>query len=76
MMLQTQSSQTMKKMKLQYLRSLLFDLFEILQAVIVLDLNKGILLDFKLWCYGNQNQKNCLLLEKQSLLFIKSVFKK
>ena len=30
---QTQYCQTMKKMKVQYLRSLLFDLFEILQAV-------------------------------------------
>ena len=30
---QTQCCKTMKKMKVQYLRSLLFDLFETLQAV-------------------------------------------
>ena len=30
---QTQSCKTLKKMKVQYLMSLLFDLFEILQAV-------------------------------------------
>ena len=41
-----------EKMKVQYLRSLLFDLFEIFQ---LLKLSKGILLDFNFSWYGNQN---------------------
>ena len=53
-----------EKMKVQYLRSLLFDLFETLQAVAVLELGKGISLHFKFHCYGNQNQ-NCLLLKNE-----------
>ena len=54
-----------EKMKVQYtyLRSLLFDLFETLQA----ELGNGILLYFKFCCYGNQNQNYCLLLKKQKV---------
>ena len=33
----------------------------------LLELSKGILLDFKFRCYGNQNQNNCLLLKKQKV---------
>ena len=50
--------QNNEKMRLQYLRSLLFDLFAICR---LLELSKGILLDFKFPCYGNQNQSNFLL---------------
>ena len=64
-----------EKLKVQYLRSLLFDLFEILQAV---ELGKGILLHFKFCCYGNQNQNYCLLLKKQKVYCEKTIvfFKK
>ena len=50
-----------EKMKVQYLRSLLFDLFETLQAVRTWQRN------FKFCCYGNQNQAYCLLLKKQKV---------
>ena len=62
-----------EKMKVQYLSSLLFDLFEILQAVKPL---QGISLNLKFRCYGNQNQKNCLLLKNRSLLFKQKCFSK
>ena len=44
--------QDIEKMKVQYLLSLLFDLFEILQAV------KLISFDFKFRFYGNSNENN------------------
>ena len=50
---QTQYCKTMKKMKVQYLRSLLFDFLKLCR---LLELGKGILLHFKFCCYGNQNQ--------------------
>ena len=49
-----------EKMKEQYLRSLLFDLFETLQAIRI---GKGISLHFKFRCHGNQNQNHCPLLK-------------
>ena len=56
-----------EKMKVQYLRSFLFDLFETLQ---VIRAGKGISFDFKFRCYGNKNQNDCLLFEKtKGLLF-------
>ena len=45
--------QDIEKMKVQYLISLLFDLFEIL-----LEVNKWVSLDFKFRCYGNSNENN------------------
>ena len=51
-------------MKVQYLRSLLFDLFETLQAVRTW---QNISLHFKFCCYGNQNENYCLLLKKQKV---------
>ena len=51
-------------MKVQYLRSLLFDLFETLQ---LLQLSKGISLHFKFGWNGNQNQNDFLLLEEQKV---------
>ena len=53
-----------EKMKVQYLRSLLFDSFETLQPD---RLSKGISLDFKFRCYVNQNQNDCPLLKKQKV---------
>ena len=53
-----------EKMKVQYLRSLLFDLFETLR---LLELGKGILLHFKFCCYGNQNQNYFILLKTQKV---------
>ena len=53
-----------EKMKVQYLRSLLFDLFETLQPVRAW---QGISLHFKFCCYGNQNQNYHLLLKKQKV---------
>ena len=50
------------KMKEQYLRSLLFYLFETLQAV---RLGKGISLHFNFRCHGNQNQNDCPLLKNK-----------
>ena len=35
--------------------------------LICLKLSKRISLDFKFRCYGNQNQNDCLLLEKQKV---------
>ena len=49
--------QDIEKMKVQYLMSLLFDLFEILQAVRSEKTNS---LDFKFRCYGNSNENNYL----------------
>ena len=51
-----------EEMKVQYLRSLLLDLFEILQAVRTWQRNFA---SFQICCYGNQNQNYCLLLKKQ-----------
>ena len=45
----------MEKMKVQYFMSLLFDLFEILQAVRSEQTNS---LGFKFRCYGNSNENN------------------
>ena len=53
-----------EKMKVQCLRSLLFDLFETLQAVRTWQRNFA---SFQCRCYGNQNQNCCLLLKKQKL---------
>ena len=47
--------QDIETMKVQYLISLLLDLFEILQTVRV---NKWVSLDFKFRCYGNSNENN------------------
>ena len=51
-------------MKMEYLKSLLFDLFETLHAV---ELGEGISLHFKFCCYGNQNQNYHLLLKKEKV---------
>ena len=53
-----------EKMKVEYLRSFLSDLFETLQ---VIRTGKGISFDFKFRCYGNKNQNDCLLFEKQQV---------
>ena len=53
-----------EKMKVQHLRSLLFDLFETLQTVRIW---QKISLLFKLRCHGNQNQNYCLLLKEQKV---------
>ena len=53
-----------EKLKVQYLRSLLFDLFETLQAVRTWQRNFASL---QICCYGNQNQNYCLLLKKQKV---------
>ena len=53
-----------EKMKVQYLKSLLFALFETLQAVRTWQRNFA---SFKFCCYGNQNQNYCLLLRKQKV---------
>ena len=50
-----------EKMKVQYLKSLLFDLLEILQAVRT---QQKISLEYNFRCYSNQNQNDCLLLKK------------
>ena len=55
-----------EKMKVEYLRSLLFDLFETLQAVRTWQKNFA---SFQICCYGNQNQNYCLLLKTKDLLF-------
>ena len=69
----TQCCKTMK-MKVQYLRSLLFDLFETLQAVRTWQRNFA---SFKFRCHGNQNQNYCLLLKsKRSIVQAKVMFKK
>ena len=47
--------QDIGKMKVQYLMSLLFDLFEIWQAVRSEQMNFA---DFKFRCYGNSNENN------------------
>ena len=54
--------QNNEKMKVKYLKSLLFDLFETFR---MLELGKGILLHFKFCCCGNQNQNYCLLLKNK-----------
>ena len=51
-----------EKMKVQYLRSFLFDLFKTLQAVRTW---QRISLHFKFRYYGNQNQNYCLLLKNK-----------
>ena len=53
-----------EKMKVQYLRSFLFDLFETLQAVRTWQRNFA---SFQIRCYGTQNQNCCLLLKKQNV---------
>ena len=63
-----------EKMKVQYLRSLLFDCLKLCR---LLELGKGISLHFKFCCYGNQNQNYCLLLKnKRSIVKAKVMFKK
>ena len=47
--------QDIEKIKVQYFKSLLFVLFEILKAVKV---NKRISLHFKFCCYGQSNENN------------------
>ena len=47
--------QDIEKIKVQYFKSLLFVLFEVLKAVKV---NKQISLDFKFCCYGQSNENN------------------
>ena len=47
--------QDIEKMKVEYLKTLLFDLFEIRR---LLEVNKQISLDFKFRCYGNSNENN------------------
>ena len=47
--------QDIVKMRVQYLRSLLFDSFEILQTVRIKQRN---LLDLKFRCYGNLDENN------------------
>ena len=54
-----------EKMKVQYLSSLLFVLFETLQAFRTQE--RILSLDFKFRCYSNQNQNYCLLLKKQKV---------
>ena len=54
------------KTKVQYLRSLSFDLFPILQ---ILELSKGISLDFKFSCFGIYNKNNKPLSKNKRLLF-------
>ena len=49
--------QDIEKIKVQYLMSLLFDLFEILQAV----RSERISLDFKFLCYGNSKENKASL---------------
>ena len=53
-----------EKMKVEYLRSLLSELFETLQAVRTWQRNFA---SFQIFCYGNQNQNYCLLLKKQKV---------
>ena len=54
-----------EKMKVQCLRSLLFDLFETLQAVRTWQRNFA---SFQIRCYGNQNQNYCLLLKNKRFI--------
>ena len=58
--------QDIEKIKVRYHRSVLFDLFEILQAV---EVNKGISLDFKFRCYGNTNENRKPLSKNKRLSF-------
>ena len=53
-----------EKLKVQYLRSLLYDLFETLQTVRTWQRNFA---SFQICCYGNHNQNYCLLLKKQKV---------
>ena len=63
-----------ERIKVQYLRSLLFGLFEILQTARTWQRTS---LDFKSCCYGNQNQNDCLLLKKRKVYCLSKVmFKK
>ena len=55
-----------EEIKVQYLKSLLFHLFEFCR---LLELNKGISLDFKFCCYGNWNKNNKPLFKNKRLLF-------
>ena len=47
--------QNIERMKVQYLVSLLFDLFEFCR---LFEVNKRISLDYKFRCYGNSNENN------------------
>ena len=58
--------QDIEKMKVQYLMSLLFDLFEIL---LMLEVNKRISLGFKFRCYGNSNENNKPLFKTKDYCF-------
>ena len=53
-----------EKIKGQYLRSLLCDLFETLQDVGTWQRNFA---SFQFCCYGNQNRNYCLFLKKQKV---------
>ena len=64
----------MKKMKVQCLRSRFCSIG--LEFCRLLELSKGISLDFKFRCYGSQNQNNYLLLKKKGLLFKQNYFSK
>ena len=61
---QTQCCKTMKKWKCNI--SVIF-CRSCLKFCRLLEHNKGISLDFKFRCYDNQNQNDCLLLEKQKV---------
>ena len=61
---QTQSCKLMKKWRCNI--SGVF-CFICLKLCSLLELSKGISLDFKFRCYGNQNQNDCLLLKKQKV---------
>ena len=63
-----------EKMKVQYLRSLLFDWFKILQAVRTN--SKGLPFDFKFHCYGNQKSKQLSVLKKKVYCSSRSIFQK
>ena len=56
-----------EKIKAQYLRSLLFDLFQVWQAV--RKLSKGISLEFKFSSHGIYNMNNRHLFKNKRLLF-------
>ena len=58
--------QDIEEMKVQYLRSLLFDLFEICR---LLEVSIRISLVFKFRCYSNSNENIRPLFENKGLLF-------
>ena len=71
---QTQSCKTMKKWKCD-ISGVFCSIC--LKSCRLLEFGKGISLDFKFCCYGNQNQHNRLSLQKQKVYYLsKSVFQK